>query len=135
VTSDHFISGLKNPEELRFEQHLRPTRFEDFVGQGQIKENLRVYIGAAKQRREPLDHVLFSGPPGLGKTTLAYLIAGALGGGLHATTGPALDRPADLVGILTNLQAGDVLVLVGTHKQLDEAKVLLEAASATSSRA
>ena len=70
---------VRDPEESRFEQHLRPRRFEEFVGQTQIKENLRVYVAAAKQRGEPLDHVLFSGPPGLGKTTLAHLIVGALG--------------------------------------------------------
>jgi Holliday junction DNA helicase RuvB len=113
---NRFISGRGLPEESRFEQSLRPRRFEDFVGQPQIKENLRVYVEAAKQRREALDHVLFSGPPGLGKTTLSHIIADSLGTHLHATTGPALERPADLVGILTNLERGDVLFIDEVHR-------------------
>lgn len=116
ATSNQFVSGKGTPEDSRFELSLRPARFEDFVGQTQIKENLLIYVQAAQQRGEVLDHVLFSGPPGLGKTTLSHLIAGALGSHLHVTTGPALDRPADLVGILTNLQRGDVLFIDEIHR-------------------
>ena len=116
VTDGQFISGVPSPDETRFELSLRPSRFEEFVGQGQVKENLQVYIQAARQRDDVLDHVLFSGPPGLGKTTLSHLIADALNTHLHASTGPALDRPADLVGILTNLQRGDVLFIDEVHR-------------------
>ncbi len=95
---------------------LRPHTFEEYVGQLQIVDNLRIAIDAARKRGETLDHVLFSGPPGLGKTTLAGLIARELGGGFHATSGPSLDKPKDLVGILTQLEEGDILFIDEIHR-------------------
>ena len=95
---------------------LRPRTFEDYVGQEQIVDNLRIAIDAATRRGEPLEHVLFSGPPGLGKTTLANLIARATGGALRPTSGPTLEKPKDLVGILTSLDAGDVLFIDEIHR-------------------
>ncbi|MDB5071275.1 MAG: ruvB [Candidatus Eremiobacteraeota bacterium] len=95
---------------------LRPRTFADYVGQEQIVDNLRIAIDAATRRGEPLEHVLFSGPPGLGKTTLANLIARATGGALRPTSGPTLEKPKDLVGILTSLDAGDVLFIDEIHR-------------------
>jgi Holliday junction DNA helicase RuvB len=109
-----------NPEplagELEFDRSLRPSRFEEFIGQDKIKNNLRVFIQAAKERGEPLDHVLFYGPPGLGKTTLAYIIAREMGVDIKVTSGPALEKPGDLAGILTNLKNGDVLFVDEIHR-------------------
>jgi len=102
--------------EALFEVTLRPGSFDEFVGQGRVVENLLLAIRAATARREPLDHLLLSGLPGLGKTTLAALVARAMGAQLHETSGPALQRPADLVGILSNLQAGDLLFIDEVHR-------------------
>jgi Holliday junction DNA helicase RuvB len=102
--------------ELEFENTLRPQRFDEFVGQRQTLENLRVAIAAAKARKDTPDHVLLSGPPGLGKTSLAKLMAIELGTTLHSTTGPALERARDLVGILTQLKRGDVLFIDEIHR-------------------
>jgi Holliday junction DNA helicase RuvB len=103
-------------EDAVYGATLRPRTFEDYVGQSRIVENLRIAIDAAKRRGEPLEHVLFSGPPGLGKTTLANLIAKELGGTLHASSGPTLEKPKDLVGILTALETGDVLFIDEIHR-------------------
>ncbi len=103
-------------DEKAWDQSLRPRFFEEFVGQEKIVSNLRVFIQAAKERGEALDHVLFYGPPGLGKTTLAYIISNALDVEIKSTTGPALERPGDLAGILTNLQAHDVLFIDEIHR-------------------
>ena len=103
-------------EELLLEQSLRPSRWEEFVGQDKIKENLRVYIEAARARGEALDHILLYGPPGLGKTTLAQLVAHELGSNLKATSGPVLERPGDLAAILTNLKERDVLFVDEVHR-------------------
>lgn len=103
-------------EEMPLDDRLRPRSFDEFIGQEQLKENLRIYIEAARRRGEPLDHCLFSGPPGLGKTTLAHLIADQMGADLRSTTGPALERPADLVGLLTNLNEGDLLFIDEVHR-------------------
>src|SRR2546423_10430358 len=95
---------------------LRPPTLDDFVGQGRLKERLAIAIGAAQERDEPLEHVLFHGPPGLGKTSLAHIIASEMGGKLITTSGPALEKTADLMGILTNLQTGDVLFIDEIHR-------------------
>ena len=103
-------------EESVVELSLRPQRLAEFIGQEKIKENLRVYIDAALGRREPLDHTLFFGPPGLGKTTLAELIAREMSVNIRTTSGPALEKPADLVSTLTNLRAGDILFIDEIHR-------------------
>ncbi len=103
-------------DDARYETRLRPARFEEFVGQETLKRNLRVFIEAAKKRDEPLDHCLFYGPPGLGKTTLAHIIAAEMGTDLVATSGPVIERPYDLTGILTNLKRGDVLFIDEIHR-------------------
>src|SRR5579859_754813 len=99
------------PDESVVELSLRPQRLAEFIGQDRVKESLRIYIDAALARREPLDHTLFFGPPGLGKTTLAELIARELGVNIRSTSGPALEKPGDLVGTLTNLREGDILFI------------------------
>jgi Holliday junction DNA helicase RuvB len=103
-------------DESVVELSLRPQRLSEFIGQQKVKEALRIYIDAALQRREPLDHVLFFGPPGLGKTTLAELMARELGVNIRTTSGPALEKPGDLVGTLTNLRRGDILFIDEIHR-------------------
>ena len=102
--------------EKEVEMKLRPTRFDEFIGQQKIKDNLRVFIQAAMERNEALDHVIFHGPPGLGKTTLAHIIAQELGTNIRITSGPALERPGDLAGILTNLNERDVIFIDEIHR-------------------
>ena len=104
------------PLDLAYENKLRPKRFDEFPGQDQIKENLRIYIAAARKRKEPLDHILFSGPPGLGKTTLAGITAAEMGAEIRQTSGPAIERPADLAGLLTGLSPGQVLFIDEIHR-------------------
>src|SRR5512137_657556 len=110
------ITPEQNNDDIQLDRSLRPTRFEDFVGQERIKDNLSVFIQAAKARGEALDHVLFCGPPGLGKTTLANIIAQELGVSIKSTSGPVLERAGDLAAILTNLQPGDVLFIDEIHR-------------------
>ena len=116
VTDDRLISARFMMEDEAVELSLRPRTLAEYIGQTQLKENLKVYIEAARMRREVLDHVLLYGPPGLGKTTLSNIIAGELGVGIRTTSGPAIERPGDLAAILTNLQEGDVLFIDEIHR-------------------
>jgi Holliday junction DNA helicase RuvB len=111
---DRFASD----EDRQFDLTLRPTRIDEYIGQRQIKENLRVYMKAARGRREALDHVLLTGPPGLGKTTLANIIANEMGAELRSTAGPAIEKAGDIAALLTNLQEGDVLFIDEIHRLL-----------------
>jgi Holliday junction DNA helicase RuvB len=110
-TNNNFSS-----EELDIEKKLRPLSFDDFAGQDQVLENLKVFVAAANQRKEALDHTLFHGPPGLGKTTLANILANELEVGIKITSGPVLDKPGDLAGLLTNLEERDVLFIDEIHR-------------------
>ncbi|MFT4833486.1 MAG: Holliday junction DNA helicase RuvB [Marinoscillum sp.] len=105
-----------DPAEKEFEKALRPLSFDDFTGQYKVVENLKIFVEAAKHRGEPLDHVLLHGPPGLGKTTLSYIIANELGAGIKVTSGPVLDKASELAGLLTNLEPHDVLFIDEIHR-------------------
>jgi len=116
LAGERLVSPVADGEELAGPGSLRPRSFDEYVGQRDVVENLTIALDAARRRGEPLDHVLFYGPPGLGKTTLASLIARDLGRSLRATSGPTLDKPKDLVGILTALEVGDVLFIDEIHR-------------------
>ncbi len=116
---DKHSNRLSSPEKLHedeFDAALRPLAFEEFTGQRKIVENLKIFIAAAKQREEALDHVLLTGPPGLGKTTLSYIIAREMNSNIKITSGPVLEKPGDLAGMLTNLEEGDVLFIDEIHR-------------------
>lgn len=113
---EEILTPEKTEKDKITDLQIRPKTFDDFIGQSELKEQSQIFIKAAKERNEPLDHILFSGPPGLGKTTLAHIIATELGVNIRATTGPVLDRPGDLAAILTNLGAKDVLFIDEIHR-------------------
>ena len=116
MLKEDILSSAIIVEDKNLDLTLRPKRFSDFIGQDRIKENLFIYIEAAKKRGEPLDHILFSGPPGLGKTTLSQIIANEINTAIKTTSGPILDKPVDLAGILSNLQQGDILFIDEIHR-------------------
>lgn len=113
---ERIITGELKQEDLDIESSLRPRSLDEYIGQSKVKEKMSIFIQAAKSRREPLDHVLLYGPPGLGKTTLASIIANEMGSSIRITSGPAIERPGDLAAILTNLGEGDVLFIDEIHR-------------------
>ena len=114
---DRMVSGRpSSPNEENFEKALRPQRLDDYIGQPKVKDQLQIFIQAARERSEALDHVLLFGPPGLGKTTLAHILAKELGVNLRQTSGPVLERAGDLAALLTNLERNDVLFIDEIHR-------------------
>lgn len=116
MREDGLLTSATTTEELEIEAGLRPRRLDEFVGQAALKERLSILIEAASQRAESVDHLLFSGPPGLGKTSLAAIVAAEMGATFRSTSGPALDRPGDLAAVITNLEPGDVLFIDEIHR-------------------
>jgi Holliday junction DNA helicase RuvB len=110
------VSGEPRGDERGFEESLRPRTLDEMIGQDKLRENLAVFVAAARERREPLDHLLFYGPPGLGKTSLARIVAREMGAQFRSTSGPVLERSADLAGLLSNVEAGDVLFIDEIHR-------------------
>ena len=116
MEEDRLINSELDNEEVQYDNNLRPSKLADYVGQEKIKENLNIFIAAAKMREESLDHVLFYGPPGLGKTTLANIIASEMDANIKSTSGPVIEKTGDLAGLLTNLKKGDVLFIDEIHR-------------------
>ena len=114
--TEHFISQTLEQADTEFDISLRPQRFADFIGQNKIRERLELFVEAARGRNDVMDHVLLCGPPGLGKTTLAYILADAMGVNIKSTSGPVIDKPGDLAGLLTNLERGDILFIDEIHR-------------------
>ena len=115
MTDERMVSPEVKPDD-RLDLALRPTHLNEIIGQDQVKENLAILIAAAKQRNESLDHVLFYGPPGLGKTTFSHVLANEMGVNIRITSGPAIEKAGDLAAILTNLRAGDILFIDEIHR-------------------
>src|SRR5262245_6976762 len=120
MSDDRIVSAARVDDVAHYAAWLRPRRLDEYIGQDRVREVLHVAIEAAKQRAEPLDHVLLHGPPGLGKTTLAYVIANELEVPIRATSGPAIEKPGDLVGIVTNLGPREVLFIDEIHRMSPE---------------
>ncbi len=116
MSPERFITSTMNKKDVEVEQTLRPQSFSAFPGQDKVKERVEVYVQAAKGRNEPLGHLLLSGPPGLGKTTLAYIIANEKGANIKSSSGPVIEKPGDLAGLLTSLEAGDILFIDEIHR-------------------
>jgi len=114
---EELLSPDREPVEMELEVGLRPRRLDEFVGQAELKGHLRVVLAAARERGQAADHFLFAGPPGLGKTTLAHIVAAEMGAELQVTSGPALERAGDLAAILTKLEPGDVLFIDEIHRK------------------
>src|SRR5688572_32840935 len=115
MKDDHLVDAAPQGDDAQFDAGLRPRTFDEYIGQDRVRENLQVSITAARQRSEALDHVLLFGPPGLGKTTLAYVIGNELGVPVRATSGPVMEKPGDLAAMLTSLQAREVLFIDEIH--------------------
>ncbi len=122
---DRLVTATRVDEDEHYEAGLRPRLLDEYIGQDRVRENLQVSVAAARQRGEPLDHVLLHGPPGLGKTTLAYVIANEMGVAVRATSGPAIEKTGDLVGILTNLEPRDVLFIDEIHRMAPAVEEIL----------
>jgi holliday junction DNA helicase RuvB len=125
MSDDRLVSSARVEDDAQYEAGLRPRRLDDYIGQDRVREQLEVSIAAARQRGEALDHVLLYGPPGLGKTTLAYVIANELGVPIRTTSGPVIERPGDLAGILSNLQAREVLFIDEIHRMAPQIEEIL----------
>jgi Holliday junction DNA helicase RuvB len=125
MSDDRLVSSTRVEDDAQYEAGLRPRRLDDYIGQDRVREQLQVSIAAARQRGEALDHVLLYGPPGLGKTTLAYVIANELGVAIRTTSGPVIEKPGDLAGILSNLQTREVLFIDEIHRLAPQIEEIL----------